>query len=50
MTALWQLAIEDAILKQPLAKAGSSTVQGHKAVDWWYSTSNPTEIRMAERR
>jgi hypothetical protein len=49
MTALWQFAI-DGLLKEPLAKAGSSSVQGYNAVDWWYSTSNPTEIKMAERR
>jgi len=49
-TALWQFAIEDDLLKEPLAKAESSSVQGYNAVQWSYGTSNPTGIKMAERR
>jgi len=50
MTALWQLAIGDGLLKEPLAKAESSVVQRYNAVEWWHSTSNPTGSKMAERR
>jgi len=47
MTALWQLAIGigDGLLKEPLAKAESSSVQGYNAVDWWHIQATQQELR-----